>query len=115
MDAVTNAAFYTTAAPKLRVTEIMYTPSPPPVGSAFLKDDYEFLELQNTGATSINPSGIVISNGIDFTFPAGSAARSRLAGASCRCAMPLPLRSVMARASRSLAHIRANFPIRPIR
>jgi hypothetical protein len=71
--AITNAAFYTTAAPKLRVTEIMYNPAPPPVGSAFLKDDYEFLELQNTGTTAINPSGIVISNGIDFTFPAGSA------------------------------------------
>ena len=44
----------------LRITEIMYNPS----GG----NNYEFIELTNTGATALNLKGIVFYDGIDFTF-----------------------------------------------
>lgn len=69
--ASTVATFFVGPAPKLRVAEMMYNPLP---GSlAYAKDDYEFIELQNTGAMAIDPSGIQFTNGITFSFPAGSA------------------------------------------
>lgn len=46
--------------PTLRITEIMYNP----IGGGA----YEFIELQNYGATPVNLSGMNF-NGIDFTFP----------------------------------------------
>ncbi|MHB1035366.1 MAG: lamin tail domain-containing protein [Pirellulales bacterium] len=49
---------------QLRITELMYNP----VGGA----DYEFLELKNTGATALDLTGVRLSNGVDFTFPAMS-------------------------------------------
>ena len=48
---------------KLLITEVMYHP---------LRGDSEFLELKNTGATALDLSGVQISEGIRFTFPAGS-------------------------------------------
>ena len=48
----------------LRITEIMYNPS----GG----NNYEFIELTNTGAAELNLSGVVFYDGIDFTFPDGS-------------------------------------------
>jgi hypothetical protein len=65
--AMTEATFKLNLA-ALRVTEINYNPSVP-VGSPYTSQDYEFLELQNTGATPINPGGATFSNGITFTFP----------------------------------------------
>src|SRR5690606_33035990 len=35
-------------------------------------DDYEFLELVNTGATAVDLSGFTFTSGIVFTFPGGS-------------------------------------------
>ena len=47
-------------AENLRITEIMYNP----------QDPYgEFIELQNTGAETINLNLVSFTNGIDFTFP----------------------------------------------
>ncbi|MCD6393074.1 MAG: lamin tail domain-containing protein, partial [Planctomycetes bacterium] len=46
----------------LRITELMYNPS----GG----EEYEFIELQNTGAESFDLSGVRFTDGIDFTFPA---------------------------------------------
>ncbi|HKQ39852.1 MAG TPA: lamin tail domain-containing protein, partial [Verrucomicrobiae bacterium] len=46
--------------PTLRITEIMYNPT----GG----NGYEFIELQNYGATPVNVSGMTFS-GINFTFP----------------------------------------------
>lgn len=48
---------------KLRLTEIMYNP---PNG-----DDYEFVELKNTGNTPVDLSGMSFA-GIEFTFPANT-------------------------------------------
>jgi hypothetical protein len=69
--ALSAATFLVGPAPRLRVTEVMYNPAPPPASPtpAFLKDDYEFIELQNTGATPLDPSGIRFSEGIAFQFP----------------------------------------------
>ena len=44
----------------LRITEIMYNP---PGGTNF-----EFIELTNTGGTTLNLTGVQFYNGIDFTF-----------------------------------------------
>lgn len=48
----------------LKLTEIMYNPLG---GSA-----YEFLELKNTGTTTLNMAGVQITNGVDFVFRPGS-------------------------------------------
>jgi hypothetical protein len=47
----------------LKITEIMYNPP----GS----DDYEFLELKNTGPVPLNMAGVAFTDGFDYTFPAG--------------------------------------------
>ena len=45
----------------LRVTEILYTPTP-----------LEFIELQNVGSTVLDLSGVRFSRGVTYTFPAGT-------------------------------------------
>ena len=56
----------TTPPPPLRVTELMYNP---PGSSAVAGDEYEFIELQNTGAAPLNVTGFKFAAGVDFTFP----------------------------------------------
>jgi hypothetical protein len=46
---------------KLRITEVMYNP----LGG----DDYEFVELKNTGNSDVELANISIDEGIRFTFP----------------------------------------------
>ncbi len=46
----------------LRITEIMYHPA----GG----NDYEYVELTNTGNVPLNLAGVAMVEGIDFTFPA---------------------------------------------
>ena len=53
---------------KLLVTEIMY--HPPNVGLTD-GDEFEFLELKNTGASAIGLSGLYFT-GLTFTFPVGT-------------------------------------------
>jgi hypothetical protein len=48
---------------QLRITEIQAIPT----GGG----DYEFVELQNIGTTTLDLSGVRFTNGIDYTFPAG--------------------------------------------
>jgi hypothetical protein len=52
---------------KLRITEIMYQP----VASGG-KSDHEFIELHNTGAAPLDLGGVRFTNGLDYTFPAGT-------------------------------------------
>lgn len=52
----------------LRITEIMYHPAPAPQGVALEPDDFEYLELKNTGATSLNLTGVRLVNGVQFDF-----------------------------------------------
>ncbi|RYD33164.1 MAG: hypothetical protein EOP86_14015, partial [Verrucomicrobiaceae bacterium] len=46
----------------LRLTEIMYNPRD--------GNDYEYLELTNTGSAGLDITGLVFTEGIQFTFPA---------------------------------------------
>gem|GEM_PF-458115 len=55
----------------LRITEINYNPAPPPAGSPYVSDDYEYVELLNKGLSNLDLTGVKFSNGIDFTFPDG--------------------------------------------
>jgi hypothetical protein len=52
----------------LQVTEIYYNP---PGAGLIDGDEFEFLELQNTGLAALDLGGLSFS-GIDFTFPAGT-------------------------------------------
>jgi hypothetical protein len=52
--------------PPLRVTELMYNP---PGSSAVAGDEYEYIELQNTGTSPLNITGYKFAAGVDFTFP----------------------------------------------
>jgi hypothetical protein len=45
----------------LRITELMY--------HASIGNNFDYIELQNIGQTSLNLSGVHFSKGIDFTFP----------------------------------------------
>jgi hypothetical protein len=65
--ALTEATFLVGTPPALRVTEIMYNPADPAAGT-LVKDDFEFIELANAGATAIDPAGIRFTNGITFAF-----------------------------------------------
>ena len=56
--------------PKIVINEIHYNPS----DAQGLDDDYEFFELVNNGAGSVNLQGFTISSGVDFTFPAATIA-----------------------------------------
>jgi len=54
---------------RLLITEIMY--NPPAVGLVD-GDEYEFLELKNTGTNTLNLSGLRFVTGITFTFTNGT-------------------------------------------
>ena len=60
-------AAYTALLNNLRVTEIMYQP----VASSNASD-YEYIELQNIGTATLDLSGVRFTNGLDYTFPAGT-------------------------------------------
>lgn len=51
----------------LRITEIMYDP----IAESDAKD-YEFLELTNIGSSTLDLSGLRFTDGIDYTFAAGT-------------------------------------------
>ncbi len=64
----TVASFYSSI-PPLRVTEIMFNPPAPPAGNTNDADNFEFIELHNTGAAALNLPGARLGGGIDFGFP----------------------------------------------
>ncbi|MBL7187571.1 MAG: lamin tail domain-containing protein [Phycisphaerae bacterium] len=53
----------------LRVTEIMYHPVDPDPYDSFAKEDYEFLEIENTGTQRVNLDGARFTEAIEFAFP----------------------------------------------
>ena len=55
----------------LRITEIMYHPRDPDVGSSFGDDAFEFLEFQNTDGQAIDLTGFQLSGGVDYDFSSG--------------------------------------------
>ena len=58
-----------TGTPALRITEIMYHPAPPPLGSTNSAEDFEYIEVKNIGATPLNVNRFSLSGGINFQFP----------------------------------------------
>ncbi len=59
----------------LRVSEINFRPAPATTAEllvlpGLVAGDFEFIELTNTGATTLNLDGAKFDEGIDFTFPA---------------------------------------------
>ncbi len=63
---------------QLRITEIMFNPRNPQVGSTFDNDDFEFIELTNISNQRIDLSTLTFTGGIDFDFSTTSV--SSLAG-----------------------------------
>lgn len=68
--ALEDVAFYVTQNfTGLALTEIHYNPLP---NGATSGDNFEFIELKNTGTSSLDLGGLVFNEGIDFTFPPGT-------------------------------------------
>ena len=55
----------------LRITELMYNPTLP-AGSNLKTDDYEYIELYNSGSTDIDLSGMQFVKGVTMTFAQGT-------------------------------------------
>lgn len=81
-------ALYIVALPALRVTEIMCQPAPPPPNCPYAAEDFQFVEVQNTGANVLNLAGVSLGGGINFTFlpyqwaPVGAATTNNFQGAA---------------------------------
>jgi hypothetical protein len=76
--ALTEATFEVARAfNTLLITEIMYHPLPglETDGTAVDGDEYEFLELKNVGANTLNLGGMTFTAGITFTFTNGTRLR----------------------------------------
>jgi hypothetical protein len=58
-----------TGIPDLRITEIMYHPSNPGPGNTNDPDNFEYIEVQNTGSTPLNLNRFTLSGGVTFNFP----------------------------------------------
>ena len=52
----------------LRITELMYNPAPPAPGDPNNNDDFEFIELKNTGPNTIDLTYVSFVDGITFDF-----------------------------------------------
>jgi hypothetical protein len=59
-------AIFKVRRPSLRVTELMYHPSPPPITSPYGAEEFEFIELMNTGTGAVDVSRLTLSAGVDF-------------------------------------------------
>ena len=57
---------------QLRITEVMFNPEAPPQGSPYANEDFEYIELQNIGATPLNLTGVHFETGVTFNFTSGS-------------------------------------------
>jgi len=55
--------------PQVRITELMYHPQDPPLGSPYTEDDFEYVEIQNIGPSPINLQNMKLTEGVTFTFP----------------------------------------------
>jgi hypothetical protein len=70
--ALNEAVFYRSSPPPLIITEISSAPAPPTAAEAAAgftdKDDFEFIEVMNTGSEPLNLRDIRFAQGVDFTF-----------------------------------------------
>ncbi len=59
----------------LRITELHYHPAPPSgheLAASTDENDFEFIELRNTGTETLDLAGCSFTEGVDFTFPANT-------------------------------------------
>jgi len=66
-DATLTAVFEESGSRDIVINEIHYNPSP----SQGNDEDYEFIEVYNAAAATVDLSGYAFTNGIQFTFPQG--------------------------------------------
>jgi len=52
----------------LRISELLFDPAPPPNGSPYAAEDFEFVELLNTGDIPLDLSRVGFADGIEFRF-----------------------------------------------
>ena len=52
----------------LRITEMMYNPPDPPPGDPNNNDDFEFIELKNTGPNTLDLTYLSLTDGVGFNF-----------------------------------------------
>ncbi len=64
-----EATFTATATVPILITELHYNPLPQ---GATDGDEFEFIELKNVGATTVQLNGIHFTAGVTFAFPAGA-------------------------------------------
>ncbi len=63
---------YYTSLPEMRISEIHYHPQDPvDPDSSYSSGDFEFVELENIGETTLDLAGVQIRDGIDLTIEAG--------------------------------------------
>jgi hypothetical protein len=73
--ALSEAGFYVNLAPSIRITELMYHPSPATADEIARgytgndANDFEYVEIKNIGTTTLPLAGLRFDNGITFTFP----------------------------------------------
>src|SRR5205085_8331844 len=68
--AVVEATYYVIQTyTDLLLTEVMYHPPDTPTLDG---DEFEFVELKNVAPTNLELSGVHFTDGISYTFPAGS-------------------------------------------
>lgn len=61
--------------PALAITEIMYHPQDPaPDGTTFRAEDFEYVEIENTGAAPLSLSGVRFTGALTFDFTGSSVA-----------------------------------------
>ena len=66
--ALSEALFVVEGSFPLRITELMYHPPDVAPGAGFATEDYEFIELMNTGDRVLDLAGISIRGGVQFDF-----------------------------------------------
>jgi hypothetical protein len=66
------AATYVVSLPTVAVSEIMYHPAPPPAGSPNSAEQFEFIELKNTGDQPVSLLGCQFAQGIAYLFTTNS-------------------------------------------
>ncbi len=59
---------YVVSPPTLAITEIMFHPQDVPTNSPYGQEEFEFIEIKNTGLTTLNLQGARLAGGIEFTF-----------------------------------------------
>ena len=69
----------TAAQQQLRITELMFSPTAPTAAELAAiptldAEDFEYIELQNIGATPLTLTGFRFTDGVDFTFAAATLA-----------------------------------------